>query len=210
MDAAEKVADSAARGLGNKEDDAAWNGDGTSTYGGIFGFRIKQGAGSRITAPGAGNSVDNVGELTDACMGAMISKLPEWADGPNCAWYAPRAVWGLDLCRLARAAGGATVSELQKTGFKNKEYGGYPVHIIQKVAASTGTDFSSIIFPLFFGDIGKALIWGDKRQITVMQSRERYLEYDQIGILVTERLDMNWVGIDGASDAGAMIALYGN
>lgn len=207
IDAAAKVVELGGRVLGEKEDDCAWNGDGSQTYYGFFGYRNKAGAGSRVTAPGGANTVDNVGEVTENCIGLMLGTLPDWAEN-NAEWFCPKAVWGADLERLGRANGTASYDVSMGTKPK-KMFRGIPVNVIQKVAAGT-TDFSSAIFPLFYGDIGQALLIGERRGIEVRRSEERYFEYDQVGIMVSERLDMVWFGIDHASVASAMLHLYGN
>lgn len=207
IDTAAKVIELGGRKLGEQEDDCAWNGDGSSTYYGIQGYRGLVGTASKCTAPGSANTVDNVGEVTENCIGLMLGTLPEWAEN-NAEWFCPKAVWGADLERLGRANG--TASYEVSMGVKPKKmFRGMPVNIVQKVAAGT-TDFSSAVFPLFYGDIGQALMFGERRGVEVRQSEHRYFEYDQIGIIVQERVDMVWVGIESTSAASAMVCLVGN
>jgi HK97 family phage major capsid protein len=61
-----------------------------------------------------------------------------------------------------------------------------------------------------FGDLSLAATLGDRRQITVGLSQDRYFVEDQIGIKATQRYDINVHDLGDTSDAGPLVALYGN
>jgi HK97 family phage major capsid protein len=44
---------------------------------------------------------------------------------------------------------------------------------------------------IYYGDLSKAAIFGDRRQVRIKTSGERYFDTDQIGVQGTERIDIN-------------------
>jgi HK97 family phage major capsid protein len=62
---------------------------------------------------------------------------------------------------------------------------------------------------LFFGNFQQGVAFGERKGITVQVLRERYAEYRQIGVLATERIDINCHGVGSTSAAGPIVALIG-
>jgi HK97 family phage major capsid protein len=86
-------------------------------------------------------------------------------------------------------------------------YLGYPV-VIDQTLPGSGTIDQTPMF--YFGDLAMAAKMGSRRDIRVVISGDRYLEYDQIGIMATERFDIVVHDIGDASIAGPIIAAMGN
>jgi HK97 family phage major capsid protein len=197
---ADELTDEAAYAFASAEDGCLVLGDGTSTYHSITGLPNAIAAGSKSTAA-SGNTAFSTLDLTD--FEDMVGMLPEYAEG-NPVWLISKVGYAASMMRLIDAAGGNTSAQIE--GGARREFLGFPVVISQKcnttTAAQTSTDGLC-----YFGDFGMGVLFGDRRGLRVLISRERYLEYDQIGILSTERMDINVHGRGTASAAGPIIML---
>jgi len=165
----------------NKEDDCGFNGDGTSTYGGITGLKNAVGAAGIVTA--ATNS-DTVAEIVASEVAATMGKLPRYAWTPNVGWYCSQFVWANMMQRLAIAAGGATVSEVVNGVPQNKFYG-YPVRITQ---VTPTTDAASQIIA-YFGDLSLAAQFGSRRGVSIAMATQHDTDFAKDLI--------SWRGRDG-------------
>jgi hypothetical protein len=65
---------------------------------------------------------------------------------------------------------------------------GFPVVFAQKLPITTPGSGKPMFF---FGDLSKASALGERRGVTIKRSDHRYFENDQIGLLGTERFDIN-------------------
>jgi len=188
-----------------KEDDCLFNGDGTSTYGGIYGIRAKIIDGTHTTgAVDAASGIDTLAEITaDDLLGAS-GALPEYP-GINPAWYTSKKGNALVFDALKAAAGGNTISDLGAR--PSLSWLGDEIVISQSMPKVT-TDLSNVAM-LLYGDLNLGVVFGDRMGIEVNILRERYAEYRQIGIMATERMDIVVHGLGDTSDAGPIVALIG-
>lgn len=185
------------------EDAAGWNGDGTSTYGGIFGLRPKIINGS-FTASVHTASVATFGTLTKGDLEGAMGKVPKYVTNPR--WYISNPGWVNALMRIATAAGGVTATEMAN-GIRVPSYLGYPVETDQTLPLVL-TSLTGVAMA-FFGDLSLAVKMGERRGITISLSDQRYWEYDQIGIRATERVDIVPHSLGSTTAAGPLIALVG-
>ncbi len=195
----------------NKEDDCAFNGDGSATYGGIVGFRprlatingVDDGGGLVL---GSGNLWT---ELTMADFHKTIGRLPQYADTPRAAWICHRAFYFGVMQRLEQAAGGTLSQEIVDGTRGRFKFEGYPVEISQLYPS---TEANSQI-PVTFGDHSLAASFGDRRQDTIKFTEEgnvggqNAFEYDFIGVRGTERFDINVHDVGSATVAGPVVGL---
>jgi len=208
-DAIISIADDLAREMAYafaiSEDAAGWNGDGTSTYGGIVGVRTKiiNGSYTASVHDGASNN-DTFAEMTKGDLEGVMGKLPKYVTNPR--WYISQVGWVNMLMRIATAAGGVTATEMAN-GMRVPTYMGYPVEI-DITLPSVLTDLSDVAMA-FFGDLSLAVKMGERRGITISLSDQRYWEYDQIGIRATERVDIVAHSLGSTTAAGPIIALIG-
>jgi len=186
----------------DKEDECLFNGDGTSTYGGMTGLKHGLNAGSKVTAPTADIAFS---DLIIDTFESMVGKLPSYADNGNAKWYIHRAGWAASMARLADAAGGNT-TETIAAGPNMRMFLGYPV-VFVNVMNSTLTDQTSTDGLCYFGNLSMAAAIGRRRGITIRVTEERYIEYDQIGIFGTQRFDVNVHERGTSSAAGPIIGL---
>ncbi len=202
---ADDLAGEIAYAFATAEDDAGFNGDGTSTHHGIVGVVKKFEDGTawkgKITAA---STNDTFAEINATDVATVMAALPQYALG-GARFYCSQPAFQLVFGRLAQAAGGNTIDTV--SGAVRASYLGYPIVISQKMPTSTG-DLSGKVM-LLFGDMRMAATMGDRRGISIMTSTERYFELDQIGIKGTERFDINVHDIGNTSDAGPLVALFG-
>ncbi len=207
---ADDLASEMAYAFAQKEDACGWNGDGTSTYGGIVGLRTKIVAGigtasELIGCVDAASGHDTFAEIDANDLNLAMAALPKYAER-NAKWYCSSVAWAMVFQRLIAAAGGTTMSELSG-GKPQRSYLGYPVVIDQSWPTAT-SDISDTAM-IGFGDLSLAATMGERRGITVKTSGERYFEFDQIGVQATERVDINVHDLGSATVAGPFVALVG-
>ena len=196
------LASEIAYALAYAEDISLFNGDGTSTYHGTIGLKNSLAAGSKYTAI-TGNTAFSTLDLDD--FEGMAAKLPSYAyknGGPS--WYIHRAGWWSSMMRLAAAAGGNTVREIQ--GGVAPTFLGYPVELVEvmnsTLAAQTSTDGL-----VYFGNMAMAAAFGDRRGLALSTSGDVYFTTDMLAIKGTERFDIVVHDVGTASVGGAVIML---
>ncbi len=186
--------------IGEKLDQAAVNGDGTNTYGGIHGVanKILTNAGSYHTAD---SNNDTFAELTVNDFLGVVAKLPTYVTQPR--WYISSYGFAQSMQRLDVGANGR-VSFENGTGFN---FLGYPV-TISNVMPKSGDQSGNVMALL--GDASLAGMYGVRSAFATKISTERYVEYDQTLYLGIARADMNWHSLGDASEAGPLVALVGH
>jgi len=192
-----------------KEDDCGFNGDGTGTYGGIRGTLTLAIDGNHNSGKYAAASPHNlISEIDMTDLVGLMGTLPYYAK-PSAKWYMSNPVFLSLLGRLAATAGGNRMDVL--TGQIAEQFLGYPVVISQLMPLSTGTTDYNAKGILHFGDLRLSSALGERRQITMRRSDERWFENDQIGLLATERFDINNhdMGDAIAGKAGPIVTLIG-
>ena len=185
-----------------KEDDCLFNGDGTSTYGGIQGIRSK--ILSKAGAIAAASGHDTFAEIDHDDLVNVIGALPEYP-GINPRWYSSKRANALVFQALKTAAGGNTARDLE--GRPMNEYLGDEI-IISQSMPQVVTALNAVAM-LVYGDLNMGVTFGDRQGFEIEVLRERYAEYRQIGIQAVERFDINVHGVGDASNAGPITALIG-
>lgn len=168
----------------DKEDECGFNGDGTSTYGGIVGVLNAVAAGGTYTAA-SGNTAFATLDLAD--FEGIAGQLPQYA-AMNAKWYISRVGYYQSMARLADAGGGNTTETLA-SGPGEKMFLGYPVVFTQVLNSTTTAQASTSI--LAFGDLAMAATLGNRRGISVMISEHARFTNDQLAIRGTQRFAIN-------------------
>ncbi len=201
---ADRLAMEIAYAFANAEDLAGFTGDGTSTYGGIRGIT------NYLTTAngygGVGNAAsghDTMAEIDATDLQTCMSKLPQYAR-KGAKWFCSSVAFDLIFGRLMANAGGNTIRDVE-AGY-TPMYLGYPIVISQVLPTSTGTINGTPV--LLFGNLNLTAAMGDRRGIRIRPSDQRYLEYDQLALLATQRFDIVNHDLD-SSTAGPMAALCG-
>jgi len=207
----ELVGKSIARAFATQEDKCGFVGDGTSTYFGNVGLR---GALTAVDAtPGnvAGFQVQGTAGAWSAITAndllGVISLLAGYADTNDTAFYCSRQFYYTVMVSVALALGGTNATEAITMGHsRNPQFQGWPVHFTQAMPTSKP---AADHCPLLFGDLSLAAKLGDRRKLTIDQSREAYFTTDQIGIRGTERIAMNNAfAVGDTTNAGAVVGLW--
>lgn len=189
VDIGEMITNSMAFAMAKKIDEAGFNGDGTSTYGGITGLANAltdadpaTGGNGAVVNAASGNDAANNLDLLD--FESVVGQLPEYDMGGEPRWYMSKPVYVASYVRLMNALGGVVRSEI--SGDRQPEIMGYPVTFVHVMPKTISTLASTII--AYFGWLDLAATYGRRRSVRTVVSTERYLEFDQIGILTTERV----------------------
>ena len=183
VDVAEMVTQSMAYSMASAIDQAGFNGDGTSTYGGVYGLKN---ALSSSAIQDAAASNDSALELDLADFEATVGLCGVYPGAMN-RWYMHSAVYWASAARLQNAAGGNAVQDLGNGPVMS--FLGYPVVFTQVLPSTTGTLASTIV--AYFGDLSLAATLGVRRGVSTAVSTERYFDEDMIGIRCTERIAIN-------------------
>ncbi len=200
------VAKEMGRAFATAEDQALIDGDGTSTYGGIVGFRTKMVDGNHAASYiDATSGDDEFDELLLPDINKLVASLPQYA-GANDAWYMSRPGYFDSIVRLRQALSGETSA--LAAGTQAQQHMGYPVNFSPQMPKGLATAYNATVMMLF-GDLSMAVMLGDRQNMSIRQSDQRYFEYRQIGILATERIDIQVHDIGDASTTGPIIGLRG-
>ncbi len=205
IDLADDLASEIAYAFAQKEDDCGFNGDGSSSFGGIVGVRTKiidgnYGAG----AVNATTNTNTFAEIIAADLANMMAALPKYALR-NAKFYISQPGFSLVFERLTQAAGGNTIQTL--AGAVTQRYLGYEVVVTQSMPTSTGDLVSTAM--ILFGDLSLAAKFGSRRDVRIKTSEDRYIEFDQIAVQGTERFDINVHDLGDGTNGGPVVALIG-
>lgn len=188
-----------------QEDDCGFNGNGTSTYGGMTGIATWALDGNhgkaKVTAASGHNTFLTL-DTTD--LGSLMAGVQASAV-PNGAWFCSQTCFAQTFCRLAGSGGGGYLETRAVDGILTPFYLGFPVILSQKLPLISTTLSGNVM--LAFGDLYLGAALGQRRGITIARSPHRYFDSDQIGILGTERFDAVTHDMGDNTNAGAIAAL---
>ena len=181
------------------EDQCAFIGDSTSTYGGITGLANAVGSAGVSTATSTAFTA-----ITLAQIQAAFALLPQYADNANAKIFCHKAVWNSVFLRLAYVSGGNNAVDLL-TGSGQLSFAGYPVVLTQAMNSTTGN--GAIV--CHFGDMSQGVYFGDRRQTAVDFSNSALtsFETDMLCYRATTRWDLVCANVGDTSTAGSIITL---
>lgn len=200
----ENLFQESAYALASLEDDCGFNGDGTSTYGGIVGLKNALQASCKVTqATGT-----TWGAIVAADIANLQSKQPDYDVPTENEFYCNKAFYFNVLRRIAQAAGGTT-GEMMVNGIPYGMYDGYRVNFVSSMPRVT----ASAHIPLYFGDLRLASKFGDRAGLRMEMTDQgvvggvELFTTDEIGLKTIERFDINIHerGTTTSSDAGGPI-----
>lgn len=199
---ADDIASEMAYAFALKEDQCGFNGDGTSTYGGIEGVTVK--IIGKAGAVAAASTHDTFAEIDATDLANTMAKLPQFAR-MGAKFFCSAPAFDVIFSRLAVNAGGNTIQTV--AGAVQRSYLGYPIEISQVLATTTSTINATPM--LLFGNLAMAATLGERRGISVKRSDEIKFVEDQIALKATERLDINVHDLGDGTTAGPIVALVG-
>jgi HK97 family phage major capsid protein len=197
-----------------KEDQCAFRGDGTSTYGGIRGVTVLLDSVDGAGTNSAGLKIQGTSNTWAAqVMGdfqAVIGLLPQYADTPNACWVCHKAYYSEVMLRLLIASGGTQMLEAQNGDRRPRPlFLGYPVEFSQVFPGVTAT--TGVMCAL--GDFSLGAMFGDRQQTSIAFSEhgtvggESVWERNQIAIRGTERFDISVHGCGTSTTPGPIVGL---
>ena len=184
IDIGDMITQSMGYAMADKIDDAAFNGDGTSTYGGVLGIKNALDS-NAISVALSGNVGASTLDLVD--FENALAIYPQYA-GASPRWFMHSAVYYSSAFALMNAAGGNTNVTLSN-GVPTMMFLGFPVTFTQVMTSTTGSAVSTIL--AYFGDLRLGSAYGVRRSVRTEVTMDRYFENDLIGIKCTERVAIN-------------------
>ncbi|MBK9162882.1 MAG: phage major capsid protein [Acidobacteria bacterium] len=199
------LADAAGRAFAYKEDICGFNGDGTSTYGGMVGLREALKGIDASPANIAGLQVGSgnaYSELALVDFEGVVGRLPDYADTGNAKWYVSRRFYYNVMVKLLLAASGTTPTEIEDA--RNRRYLGYPVVFTRVMPTS---EANSQVCALF-GDLGLGARLADRRKFTTAIDDSILFRKDALLFRATARFDVNCsFGVGDTTNAGPVCGL---
>ena len=203
-DLAEYLTTEFAYALALVEDDAGFNGDGTSTYFGISGLGAKLvGMKSAVAAAGGHNTFQGIdtNDITNLMAGVLATAIP------GAAWYVSATGYAQTICRLAAVSGGL-VARQRADGTISANYLGFAVNFSSKLP-DVQTSLAGKPM-LFFGNLAMSSVIVERQQQTVIAiSRDRALDQDQVLVRGVRREDIVNHDVGGANTRGPIAMLVG-
>jgi HK97 family phage major capsid protein len=188
-----------------KEDDCGWNGDGTSTYGGIRGVTKLLVDGSHNAGKVAAASGHNTfATIDNTDITNLMGAAPAYAL-PGARWFVSQFGYATTFCRLAATAGG--IINKYVNGVLMPTFLGFPVQPVQVLPQTSATQIGSVM--IAFGDLSLAATLGDRRELRLKFLTERFADTDQIGIIGSERVDIVCHDLGDNQTAGPVVGLVG-
>jgi len=186
--------------LGHEEDRVCFNGTGISGDGGITGLcqyifglsATKANIASLVTAPSFTATTSN---LTLAIWQSLVAKLPVYAQA-NAKFYMHKQIFFNYVADKLISLSGNNYSALAMGAGLQPTLFGYPVQFVQDMPSALTTASTSVPIAVL-ADLSKAVAFGDRRELSIATSTERYFDQDSIAVRAIER-----VGFSGATDPG--------
>lgn len=173
-------------------------GDGTSTYGGFSGLVSALPSGAYI-AQGTSNTwaTQVVADFT-GLMGSV-----ENVDSARLAFICSRQYYFQVMMKLDVSA--SQFKELRTGNIGNADgvFLGYPVYFSQVMPTATATSQKCV----YFGDFAGGSMIGERRDMRIESSDQRYWDTDEVGWKATARFSVNVHGDGKGSTYGPIVAL---
>jgi HK97 family phage major capsid protein len=195
VDIGDDLADELAWNFSYMEDNAGFNGTGTSATGGIIGlsgaFANAFGAlttigkgGVKVGSAGSGGALSN---LTLSDFTSMMGLLPDfaWKRGDP-KWYVSKQLYYSTMVELLASGGGNTVLTLQQGPTRPQFLGADVVFVqVMPTAAAASVNYA------YFGDLSLSSSLGDRKLLTIATSDQIGFPNDQLAIRGISRVDIN-------------------
>lgn len=210
----DKLAGEIAYAFADKEDECGFNGDGTSTYGGIRGVRQLLTSIDDAGTDSAGLVTQGTSNTWSAIVlgdfNSVVGKLPQYGNTPNTVWVMHSTFYYSVAQKLEMASGGVPMSEIANGDRRPRPmFMGFPVEFSQVFPSATAT--ATVVAAL--GDFQVGAMFGDRQQTTIAFSEhasiggENVFERNQIAIRGTERMDINVHGCGTSAVVGPIVGL---
>jgi HK97 family phage major capsid protein len=193
-----------AYGLALAEDAAAFQGDGSSTYGSITGImpRIKALSGTFTSIAsmvvGPTGTATALSSFTLANFQTMVAKLQPYANQPR--WYMHKNVFYSGVADKLIALSGNSIMDIQNAYGAEPTLFGIPISFVQNMPSAPAANRTIAVL----GDLSKGVAFGDRRGVSVEVSDQVKFIEDALTFKATERYAFN------AFDVGNVTATVGD
>ena len=109
--------------------------------------------------------------------------------GARNEWYMNPTLFHGPIRDLVNAAGGNTIRDFE--GGQRPSLLGYPVNFVSVLPGSSASTSGDLL--AVFGDMSLGAYFGDRRALSFKMLNELYAENDQVGVVATERIDIQVV-----------------
>ena len=137
----------------------------------------------------ADTNVASVAALTLANLTAATVSIGNPIVGARNEWYVNPTLYHGPIRDLVNAAGGNTIADLE--GGQRPSLLGYPVNFVSVLPGSSASTSGDLL--AVFGDLSLGAYFGDRRALGFKMLNELYAENDQVGVIATERIDIQVV-----------------
>ena len=180
-----------AYGLAQSEDAAAFQGDGSSTYGSITGImpRIKALSGTYTSIAsmvvGPVGTAAALSSFTLANFQSMVAKLQPYANQPR--WYMHKNVFYSGVADKLIALSGNSIMDIQNAYGAEPTLFGIPISFVQNMPSAPAANRTIAVL----GDLSKGVAFGDRRGVSVEVSDQVKFIEDALTFKATERYAFN-------------------
>jgi HK97 family phage major capsid protein len=190
-----------AEGIAYLEDNCFVNGDGTSTYGGIVGL-----ATNATNTAAVGSAHSSWTTLDEDDIVTTLGQV-ENVDYNNVSILCSRQFFWQVLKPLATASGRGSINEFLTVkgtgGTADAQFYGFPVYFSQVMPTAT----ASASKVMYVGDFRAGAMFGDRKELVVTSSDQRYFDVDQTALRAIQRFDINVHGDGRGSTYGPIVGL---
>jgi HK97 family phage major capsid protein len=198
-----------------KEDQCAFIGDATSTYGGITG--VTKALTDVWTASTAG-SITGITKASSTTLASLaladfenaVGSLPQFADTARAVWVCHRYFYQAVMVKLMLASGGVVSQEITAGDRRPRPmYLGYPVEFSQVMPSTTA---ATTLFA-FLGDFSLGSSFGDRQQNIISFSEHATInsvsvfERNEVAVRCVERFDINVHDVGNGTTPGPIVAV---
>lgn len=198
------IIEGTALGLAKVQDDALFNGDGTSAYAGIQGIGPRLLDGSHNAGKVTAAAHSTYATLDGADVAALLAPLPARAM-PGAKIYVSVTGYAA-LVRIAGTSGGL-VASVGPDGEISANYLGRPIVFVPSLPSSTGSLSGKLM--MVAGNMRMGVALGERRDVTIRKLVQRFADTDQTGLRVTARIDIVPHDLGDNTTAGAITGLFG-
>jgi HK97 family phage major capsid protein len=204
---ADDLAMEAGKAFAYAEDNAGFNGDGSGTYHGITGLVKRFFDGSAASFVGCVTTAthDVFTEIDGDDLDKVVAALPQFT-GIDRNWYISPVGKALVFDPLLRAAGGNTQDQVASGAPPRYLGSGIVTSPLLPNLPTEAYDEDPMVW---YGDMSESILFGDRRGVTLQILNELYAANGQIGLIASERFDINVHNIGDATNAGPLVAYIG-
>jgi HK97 family phage major capsid protein len=201
----ELVAQEIAQAFAQAIDDAAFVGDGTSTYLDVLGITNRlstingtNDGGGLVLSSGAADS--GWGGIVEADLLKLVGSVPNYRGARN-KFYCSNQFAFQVLHKLLLAKGGITAMEFEAV--RKPQILGFPIEITPSMPKTTADSQICCLF----GDLSLSSTWGNRKNLEVMENRSVKFIERQVAVLGTQRIAIANHTLGDATNPGPVVGL---